>query len=479
MKKAVGNFFIALISVAVLSVAVFAQNSKDFLITNNSVGKVKLGMTVGQAKKIWKDYKFERARDGEFSALIAVKKGNRPLVTIHAEEKGYLDENSPIQDDARITAMEVWDKNFKTAEGVSPRMPVRNAEKIYGKVKNITRSEIESREYAEFANQPGGIDFRLSGKAGFAAVNYRTDERGVEISKHFVPSAYIFNITIAGRADDLETAANNSGETKFTSFYTDLKTDCKTQESDEGGHVSTFCKGPGNYRIHYFDTATALQFEAQTLDGEKSTRLASQSLTYPEENSKIEWRLADGKPFAVIMPVFELKRKDGLITYPAEIISEKIIIKGLDGFERIDYEEEGSVAGGLRARDLADNGYADAMIPAIRIEIPAGQNEITIENLLVKGDENVKYLLKAEKGFRMTVTITTADYAGEEGPVMYGIVTAPSGESDGQPGGRIFDSVLDETGDYEIFVSQNNAKSNATNVRFKVKVTLESANKNK
>ncbi len=472
MKNTITKLFIALITTAALTVLTFAQNSQDFLITKNSVGKVRLGMTIGEAKKIWKDYKFERTSDGEFSALIAVKKGSRLLMTMNANEKGYLNEKSPIQDNARIEFIEVWDKSFKTIEGVSPQMLLKTAEKIYGKIKNITRSEIESREYAEFTKQPEGIDFRLSSKADFAAVNYQPDERGVEVSKQFVPSAYIFNITIADRADDSETVEN--GETKFTSFYTDLKTDCRSEESDEGGHVSTFCKGAGNYHIHYFDSATTLEFYAETLDREKSIHLASQSLNYPEQNSKIEWRIADGKPFAVIMPVYEYKTKDGLIDYPAEIINEKTIVKGLDGFERINNTEKGTGAIN-RIRDLADREYLEAVIPAKRIEIPADKNEITLEDFLVKGDEKAKYLFKAEKGKRMTVTIETLDFAGEEGPIMYGIVTAPNGESYGQPGGIIFDSVLDETGDYEIMVAQNKAKSNAANIRFKVKITLESA----
>lgn len=464
MKNTIAKLFIALITIATFSVLTFAQNSNDFLITKNSVGKVKLGMTVAEAKKIWKGYKFERTSDGEFPALIAVKKGNENLMTINADEKGYLNQSSPIQDDARIEAIEVWSKNFKTKEGVRPQMLLQRAENIYGKIKYINRSEIEMREYAEFSKQPEGIDFRLSSKKDFAGIGYKTNDQGLETTKRYVPSAYIFNILISKNGDNSETV--------FTSFYTDLNKDCKTDEPDEGSHVSTFCKGPGNYRIMYFDSATTLEFYAQTKDGENSVHLASQSLSYPEENSKIEWRLADGKPFAVIMRVYEYETKDGLISYPAKKVSEKLIIKGLEGFERIDFKESGK-GENFRARDIADNEYALAVIPAKRIEIPTGKNEITVEEVLIKGDEKAKYLLKAEKGKRMTVTIETLDYAGEEGPIMYGIVTAPNGESDGQPGGKIFDFVLDETGDYEILAAQNMAKSGATNVRFKVTITLK------
>lgn len=464
MKNTIVKLYIALITIAGFSVLAFAQNSNDFLITKNSVGKVRLGMTIGEAKRIWKDYKFERTSDGEFPALITVKKGNENLLTVKADEKGYLNENSPIQDIARIEFIEVWDKNFKTKEGVHPQMMVQRAENVYGKIKSINRSEIEMREYAEFSKQPDGIDFRISSKKDFAGVDYKRDDQGLESTKQYVPSAYIFNILISER--------KSNSKTVFSSFYTDLNRDCTSFGGDDGGHVLYHCTGPENYRIKYFDSATTLEFYAETTDGEKSVRLGAESLTYPNENSRIEWRLADGKPFAVIMRTFKYERKDGEVVYPTKKISEKLIIKGLEGFETIDFESSGKGAN-ERARDLADNEYYNATASVKRIEIPKGKNEITLENILVKGDEKIKYLLKAEKGKRMTVTIETVDFAGEEGPVMYGVVTTPNGDSDGQPGGKIFDLVLDETGDYEILAAQNMAKSGATNVRFKVTISLK------
>ncbi|MCB1025584.1 MAG: hypothetical protein KDB79_14400, partial [Acidobacteria bacterium] len=310
-----------------------------------------------------------------------------------------------------------------------------------------------------------GIDFRLSSKADFAGVSYKKDELGLEVTKRFVPSAYILYIAIASRRDQ-------PGQTEFTSFYTDLSKDCKTQESDEGGHASTFCKGPGNYRLHYFDSATTLEFIAETTDGENGVRLASQSLSYPKENSMIEWRLADGKPFAVIMKVFSYKQENGMIAYPAKITDRKISIKGLEGFEKIDHEIKDEKYADLRARDLAYTDYFEITAQVNQIEIPNGKIKTSVEGVLVKGDEKMKYIIKGKNRQRMTVFIETLDYDGEEGPVMIGIVTAPNGESDGQPGGKIFDAVVTE-GDYEIMVAQNMAKSGAANVRFKLTVRME------
>ncbi|MEZ5424627.1 MAG: hypothetical protein R2747_00050 [Pyrinomonadaceae bacterium] len=467
MKNTTAKIFIVLTLIAIFTFSATAQVSDDFLITGGAVGRVRLGMTVGEARKIWRDYQFERTRDGEFSALIAVKRGNRQLVTIKADEKGYLNEDSPIQNDAPIEFMEVWDKSFKTAEGVSPGMTLRAAEGIYGKVKRIELSQIELREYAEFAGQPEGLDFRLSSREDYAGVNYRATGRGEEtgerITREYVPSAYIFNITISRPplSKDPETAENTLDGTTFTSVYTDLRTDCRETESVEGGHVSNFCQGPGNFQIHYFDSATTYSFYVETLDRQISIPLTGMGMDKLKDVGRIEWRLADGRPFAVIMSLSG---------------GRMIIAKGLPGFGRIDSREEGKGAI-YRTRDLADNDYLDAVVPATRLVMPAASTELMTREFIKGVHDKVKYVIRAEAGYRMTVTIMDTETDSEEGAIMIGSVLSPDGETDGNAGGLVFDSVLGETGDYEILISQNAAKSQAENIRFRVRITLEPAKK--
>jgi hypothetical protein len=473
MKNTKAKLFILLVFIALNATSALAATADEFLITRKSVGRVELGMTVGQARRIWKDYKFERTSDGEFTALIAVTSGNEKLLTIYADEKGYLNEKSPIQDGARIEHIEIWDERFRTAEGVYAGMKLRAAEKIYGPVREIFVSPIESREYAEFTKQPLFLDFRVAGtgKNLAAGADYRQNESGLKISEKYTPDAYIFNITIAENVyTDDETFRDGI---EFTSFYTDLETDCRVQESVEGSHVSTFCQGPGNFRIHYFDSATTLSFRAETTDRRESVHLTEQSLSYPEENTVIEWRLADGKPFAVLMQTSEYKRNetDGLIKYPTETLGSERIVRGLNGFEQIEFAVGGNEF--QTARQTADNAYIEGVKPARRIEIPATSGHAVFDEIITATGGRIKYKLRAEKGQHLTVRIGDVVTNDEEGAIMIGSVISPEGVSDGNAGGLIFDSTLDETGDYIIVVRQNRAKSQAINIRFKVTITLK------
>lgn len=85
----------------------------------------------------------------------------------------------------------------------------------------------------------------------------------------------------------------------------------------------------------------------------------------------------------------------------------------------------------------------------------------------------VKYVVKANKGYRMKVSIIDVQTPDLEGPVMIGYVTAPNGDEDGNAGGLFFDDVLKESGNYSIVIKQNEAKSQSRNIKFKIRVTFE------
>jgi hypothetical protein len=334
--KNIKNVVPAISLVFVSSAWLFAQGTtKDRLLTSDSAGPVRLGMTVGEARKAVKPFTLRRTSDGEGIALIAVDNGSDSVMTLFA---GEGDSISPIDERATIEQIEVRDSTFHTAQGIHVGMSVRDTERILGKVKEVSTSEIESRRYVRFTDHPKGIVFRV--------------ESGSSSGPMTVISILISRPAgIGGQGPSRQLA-------KFTSYYTGLRKGCRSSGGEQGGHVSTFCKGVGGYQVHYFDSATALAITVETLDRKDSFAITSQALDFPTGNRNLEWRMADGKPFAVILRTNTYETKDGLIAYPAKSTGEFLVIKGLKGFEHIDHKIDADQPGAnVKARQLADGGY--------------------------------------------------------------------------------------------------------------------------
>jgi hypothetical protein len=90
--------------------------------------------------------------------------------------------------------------------------------------------------------------------------------------------------------------------------------------------------------------------------------LTAQSLNYDQEGRKIEWRMADGKPFAVILRVSNFDRSDddgGDPFNPKNKTGESLLVKGLKGYEHIDFEVDTKTTPNpnVKARELADGNY--------------------------------------------------------------------------------------------------------------------------
>lgn len=139
----------------------------DFLITDNSVGPVRLGITVAQARRALRGLTLSRTSDGEGIALIAVKRRKQTVMTLYAGEQNPA---SRINERGKIEFIEVWSASYHTADGVHPKMPLREVEQKYGQLKQIILSEIEAREFATFATQPGRMQLRIADDNGMAGI---------------------------------------------------------------------------------------------------------------------------------------------------------------------------------------------------------------------------------------------------------------------------------------------------------------------
>lgn len=137
---------------------------------------------------------------------------------------------------------------------------------------------------------------------------------------------------------------------KFSSVYTDTKKDCRSIAEELFA-----CKGYGGYRLKlsYHGLFAGARIEA-TKSGYALDLAAMQSLGW---QPKVEWRLADGKPFAVIVRVDERETTD---EENPKKIGEWLVVKGLAGFEDIDKAVDAKNAkANEEARRVADEAYAE------------------------------------------------------------------------------------------------------------------------
>ena len=135
-----------------------------------------------------------------------------------------------------------------------------------------------------------------------------------------------------------------SASTNFTSTYTDLTTDkgCRREseeDSPEGSDTPLVCPGPGGYRIRISYAAIGA-YASVEMDGGFSVQLAEQAAHF-NDGRKVEWRLANDRPFAVILRVAKYREARG---DPEEDFTEKnktgemLVVRGLKGQEHIGFE---------------------------------------------------------------------------------------------------------------------------------------------
>jgi len=147
--------------------------------------------------------------------------------------------------------------------------------------------------------------------------------------------------------------------TKFTSVYTNLDKDCKTLKGVGGTDDASDCQGIGGYRLRVWFSAASQMIGADTPDKKDTIHLITQGLDFDQTKVKVEWRLANGKPFAVIMRVFKYSDETTADNpYFGKKIGEELAVMGLKGFDGIDFKVDTKTPdANAKARELADNGY--------------------------------------------------------------------------------------------------------------------------
>ncbi len=151
---------------------------------------------------------------------------------------------------------------------------------------------------------------------------------------------------------------------RFTSVYTNLGSACSTAGSPEGTDESSVCKGVGGYEIHIYASAAALHINAELKGSDKTIPLAILDIGFQESKTRVEWRLANKEPFAVIFRIPIYAEPTDESPYFGKMVGEKLVVRGLKGFEKINHSVDVTTPNAnVKARQLADAAYAEARKP--------------------------------------------------------------------------------------------------------------------
>lgn len=157
----------------------------------------------------------------------------------------------------------------------------------------------------------------------------------------------------------------NAQVAKMSSVYTNLKVECKPESKVEADEVPFICKAVGGYRVRIVPAgAWAEMIEIVDAQNETVASLGTHGYGYSTAPKRmVEWRMANGKPFAVIFRINEYDQEkaseDGENPYTAKYkTGEKLIVRGLPGYSQIDFEVDAKEKNAnAKAQNLADTNF--------------------------------------------------------------------------------------------------------------------------
>ena len=153
-------------------------------ITPEGIGGVKLGQTLAQVKRAFPHMKVRSESDAEGVEMWRLPVAPNAVVYAHVEEGRR----------GRIDFLETFSAACQTQDGVHPAMRLTQVAQKWGRLNHITMSEIEMRQFAQFARQPARIGLRVEG--GDFGTQAADAELPLSTSKAS-PSAKVLSIQIA------------------------------------------------------------------------------------------------------------------------------------------------------------------------------------------------------------------------------------------------------------------------------------------
>jgi hypothetical protein len=193
--------------IIIFSVLTAIGQTPNNLITKDSVGDVKLGMTVGEARKVLpKSHRFDEAGGSEGVVFLGIYDGQTLLMEIGMYYDGReTDKKPPVDENQKITGITIHDSRYKTVEGVHVGMPIAEGEKKYGKLKEMFNYP-HMGEFGKFTNQPNYLNFYFKPKGDKTEAGIYEEvpncpedayPPSCRVAKKYNPNSYISEISVS------------------------------------------------------------------------------------------------------------------------------------------------------------------------------------------------------------------------------------------------------------------------------------------
>lgn len=149
----------------------------------------------------------------------------------------------------------------------------------------------------------------------------------------------------------------------FTSGYTNLNKACKTLRGGDGQDDASLCKGLGGYQIRIYSSAAATHLVVEKPNTDISIPMGTVSLAFNQTKTNVEWRMANGRVFALIIRLPKYGETTDADPYIGKQVGEELVVVGLSGYEEtISGEVDAKTPNAnVKAREIADNAFTAAL----------------------------------------------------------------------------------------------------------------------
>jgi hypothetical protein len=148
----------------------FSQTTDEYLITSNSVGPVRLGMTLAQVRKAAGRMKLKKGKGIEGIPAVEVMSGSQTDMVLYFKDNDGMDRfsknASKIYEFSKVEMINVLSDRYQTSQGVRIGTLLAKAEKQLGKLENISHTEPRGENVAVFKAFPN-LMFSVSGNLVF------------------------------------------------------------------------------------------------------------------------------------------------------------------------------------------------------------------------------------------------------------------------------------------------------------------------